>query len=341
MVQAQPLSSETPPSNLFETAVRVAGPDSLMAGKTPIHLWGVDSTGATDPLLKLKARTALANAIGNHPVQCEIKNRTSDRIEAQCINRDDLDLGLFMLEEGYVSVDRSVVYGSPFEEAYISAESHAQDKNLGLWRNGVGAEAEENQSQNGNLMMGLGFSLFLCVIAAFAFLSIVIMRGFRHVIQAQNDNLDMMKRERRLRDKERSIIASMIETEMKANKSKIEAYLAVYEEMLLSLKNAGDSPRYRKTGDIIQKQPLLSRSVFDRNTDKLDILGRTLSSELIHFYARIKTNPEYVNIEPDMGLKEAEGILESVLEKTRRLNEIADQLIDNFEKSGVTAEPEE
>lgn len=147
----------------------------------------------------------------------------------------------------------------------------------------------------------------------------------------------MMAKERKLREKERNIIAVMVDSEIKANKAKIEAYLVVYEEMLKALKDPDRPPKYKKAGDIVQKQPALDRSVFDRNTDKLDLLGRDLASEMIHFYARIKSSPEYENLEPDMELEQVTAIVEDVVKRGGRLNELAEKLLGSIESSGLTS----
>ncbi len=330
-----PAVVKAPQSKIFEAVVRATGPVSLMAGSsTPVSLWGVDDIEASDATFKLKARTALDNAIGASKVECEIKKRKGKEIFAQCVNKNDLDLGLFMIQKGYAVVDRAHVYGTVFEDAYVQAEMRAQDKKLGIWSSsaqggGLGS------LEGGIVMIAFGFALFLCVIVAFATLSIIIMRGFQKVIDAQNDNIEMVGKERKLREKERRIVAVMLDSELKANKAKIEAYLVVYDEVLTSLNDTSREPRYKVSGDMVQKQPALDRSVFDRNTDKLDIFGERLSSELIHFYARIKSTPDFTNLEPEMDLEDAVKIVETALDGARRMNKLADHLIEAFSRSDV------
>ncbi|MEZ5919531.1 MAG: hypothetical protein R3D66_06470 [Alphaproteobacteria bacterium] len=129
----------------------------------------------------------------------------------------------------------------------------------------------------------------------------------------------------------------MLDSELKSNKAKIEAYLVVYREMLQALENPERTPKYKKAGDIVQRQPALDRVVFDRNTDKLDILGDRLSSEIIHFYARIKSKPDYINIEPDMALEEVTGIVQKAIQNAERMNKIAENLIDLFSEGGLAS----
>jgi hypothetical protein len=315
----------------FESTMRASDAASLVAGKTLVALWGVQKIEGMDAPFLVAARSALDNAVGSQKVRCELKSRDEKQLLAQCTNASDMDLGLFMLQQGYVTADRSVVYGTVFEGPYIQAETQAESQGLGIWAKGKDGPKGGGDNE---LMFVLGFVLFLCIIATFAVLSILMMRGFQKVVDAQHDNMDMITRERALRDKEREIFAMMLDSEIKSNKSKIEAYLVVYDEMMKALKDETRTPKYKKVGDVVQSQPALDRAIFDRNTDKLDILGDRLSSEVIHFYARIKTSPDYINLEAAMPLEEAQAIVDKGLKGAERLNKIADRLIDLFSQGG-------
>lgn len=322
-------------SKSFETKMRAVDAVTLVAGKVKVVLWGVRSVNGMPVLLAEKSRVKLDDAIGNNPVQCELKKRFENHLLAQCVNSSDQDLGLLMLQNGYASVDHANIYGSVFEQPYLQAQKEAQDDERGIWK----AEMDAAQGGfNASWIMVMAVLLLFSVIAAFGVLSIIIMRGFQKVIDAQNKNIDMLGRERQIKNKERAVVASMLDSEIKANKSKIEAYLTVYEEMLSDMKNPQRQPKYKKTGDIVQTQPALDRAVFDRNTDKLEALGDKLSSEVIHFYARIKTKPDYINLEPDTPLEEATAMVGKGIENAKRMNKIADALIDAFDHGGLSAE---
>ena len=326
-----------PANNMFEATMRAADSTTLIAGNQNVHLWGLEEVTAAPPLFKLKARTALTNTIGNGKVQCEIKTRKSaSDLWAQCINNQDLDLGLFMIQNGYAIVDRAIVYNSVFEDAYIQAEMKAQEQALGIW--GLSVEGS-NKSDTFDKGMMVGLILFICVLAAFGVLSLLIMRGFKRVVDAQNDTIQALIKERRLRMQERRIVASMLEAEMKTNKSKIEAYIVVYEEMLRALRNTQKTPSYQKAGDIVQVQPALSRTIFDRNADKLDILGQDLAGNLIHFYARVKSAPDYQNLEPESPLDEAIRIVQNAIRNSQKLNKRADELLASFETTNSSGDP--
>jgi len=331
-VQAQDNNGGKP--KVFDTKVRVIDSASMFAGKAEVKIWGIHHLDNLPILLAEKGRVALDNAIGNKAVQCELKKRFDDYLLAQCVTSVDQALGLLMLQAGYVSVDRSDVYDSVFEEPYLQAEKDAQARGIGIWASEAGGKSNDTI---GTRFFVLAIILSIVILAAFGALSIIIMRGFEKVIDAQNLNIDLVGRERILKNKERTVVASMLDSEIKANKSKIEAYLVVYEEMLADIKNPQRQPKYKKAGDILQSQPALDRSVFDRNTDKLDILGDQLSSQVIHFYARIKTKPDYINLEPDMPIDEAMSLVERGINNAKRMNKVADGLIDLFDDSGLSS----
>ncbi len=323
----------------FEAKARAADGVTLVAGKTTIRLWAVEKVNVQSAAFDLKARAALSNALGSSGrAVCQTKGQEGDVLLAQCNSSQDQDLGLFMIQQGFATVDRTAVYGTVFEDAYVQAEMQAQDRGLGVWGQDTHSGGGDSGQGDGVYMVSFGFILFLCVVAAFSILSIVIMRGFQKVSDAQNRNVEMMTRERKLRDKERGVVAVMLDSELKANKAKIEAYCVVYEEMLKSLREPSRAPKYKKSGDIIQKQPALARSVFDRNTDKLDMMGAQVSSELVHFYARIKSNPEYVTLEPTTPLEEAVSITENALKGARKLDNLLSRLLHAFAESGVVSE---
>jgi len=328
-------ASDSSKPRIFSAQMRAVDAGSMVAGKTKIVLWGVRSLDNLPVMLAEKGRIALDDAIGNAEVQCELKARFEDYLLSQCVNDQDQDLGLMMLQEGFVSVDRGLVYNSIFEEPYLQAEKMAKKKEVGIW---TSDQVAEQNSLDGSWLITLAVILFVVILTAFGVLSLIIMRGFQKVIDAQNRNIDILGRERQLKNKERAVVASMLDSEIKANKSKIEAYLVVYEEMLSDMRNPHRQPKYKKAGDIVQTQPALERAVFDRNTDKLDILGDRLSSEVIHFYARIKTKPDYLNLEPDMSLEEATALVENGIQSAKRMDKIADQLIDSFDDGGLSSD---
>lgn len=174
---------------------RAAEADALVSGKYLVRLWGIDAFEGNSALFKLKSRTALDNKIGNKPVQCSVISRDSNELTAQCVNANEEDLSLYMLQQGYVSVDRGSVYGSLFEAPYLQAESQAQAMKRGIWA-GTPEEARINTPPLGQgIVVGVAALLFMLVLALGG-ISVFIMRGFRNVVDVQNQSIDLATRER-------------------------------------------------------------------------------------------------------------------------------------------------
>ena len=73
----------------------------------------------------------LEKKIAGQAVTCTVKSFIGDQItggnaKAQCVNYAEEDLSLFLLQQGYVSVNRTEIYGSLYEAPYIQAELQAQ-----------------------------------------------------------------------------------------------------------------------------------------------------------------------------------------------------------------------
>ena len=245
-----------------------------------------------------------------------------------------------MLQKGYVTADRSTIYGSVYEEPYLKAENAAQARGYGVWAVGDGYSSASGGKQTKSFMLGT-FFLVAVFILALIVLGFFVMRGFGRVIDVQNRTLDLAIRERSLKEKEKLVVASMIYSEIKENKSKIEAYLVVYEEMLREISDETKAFAYQKTGEVIQKQPALGRVVFDANTDKVDLFGEELASNLVHYYARIKTNPDYIEIAPDASVKEVQGIMLTVVANAKKIDGISVALLEKISNYDALKEKEE
>lgn len=298
----------------------------LISGKTKIILWGIEKINTNTAVFNLKARKGLENRIGEASILCTIKAKSKNYINAQCINKDEEDLSLFLLQQGLVSADRTTIHGTLYEDPYLQAEQEAQDNRRGVWSEEYGYMSAAGDKQSKNFMLG-AFLLVAVFIMALIVLGFFVMRGFGRVIDVQSRSLDLAIKERSLKDKEKMVIASMINSEVSENKAKIEAYLMIYEEVLREFVDDDMSAKYMRTGEVVQKQPSLSRAVFDGNTSKLDLFGSELSSSMIHYYARIKTNPDYVEITPETPYAEAKEIVTAAVDNARKLDDIADSLL--------------
>ena len=167
-------------------------------------------------------------------------------------------------------------------------------------------------------------------------LTIVIVIMTQKLVNSHERTANAITKDKKLKERERYIVASLLDAEIKANKSKIEAFLSIYQEMMNSLSDetAGE-PKYKTAGDMVQEQPQLTRTVFDANVKKLEVLGHRVASDMSHFYARIKTNPDYHNLEPSTPIEEARQIVKSAVENAQLLNEKAELLIDAIHRQGL------
>ena len=315
--------------------VRVIDSTTLIAKDMTLSLWGIEKIRVEQAVFGLKARSVLERKIGHKPVLCHIKNKkTGHTVKAQCRNSAKEDLSLFLLQQGYASADRAEIYGSIYEKPYLEAERQAQANEKGAWKNERTTIPYYADEESKNFLM-LAFFLIAALVLALGMAGFYIMRGFKRVVALQNRSIDLAARERALKNRERHVIASIIYTEITSNKAKIEAYLTVYEEVLQEFNNPDEIPKYKKTGDIIQKQPHLDRVVFDGNTHKLDLFDPRLSSDIIHYYARIKTTPDYVEVTPDMPQEKVWEILEKVVARARKLDRISDKIMKKFTETSL------
>jgi len=318
--------------------VTVKDVNILVSKGTEIILWGIEKVSPNKTIFNLKARSKLENKIGSNPVLCTIKSEDVDSVKAQCINQAEEDLSLFLLQNGFVSADRAEIQGSIFEKPYLEAEKQAQENNKGIWAMSDDSSSPADR-QGKNFMIGAIF-LMLVFVLALGVLGFFLARGFKRVVDVQNQSLDLAIKERSLKGKEKLIVASMIKSEIIENKAKIEAYLVIYEEMLNDFSSVEGASKFQKTGEIIQKQPALSRSVFDGNTDKLDLFGSAVSSQVIHYYARIKSSPDYIEINPDTPVLEVKEIIASAVSNAKKLYEISDNLLQRFLDNALVKELE-
>lgn len=304
-------------------------------GNIRIYLWGIEPIDLDDPIFKLKARSALSEKIGGGKISCVLKSEKVEFVLAQCVNDKNEDLSLYMIQQGYVTALRSAVYGTLFEKPYLSAEEEAQRLGLGIWASENGARNTSGESGFSKEFFLIAVLFFIVGVMGLGYISFHIMKGFRRVVDVQNKSIDLAIRERHIKDKERFVIAAMLDSEVRENKNKIDAYLIVYEEVLNDLMDSSRTPKYKKSGDIIQRQPSLGRSVFDGNTDRLDLMGQYLASDLIHYYARIKTVPDFVEVSPDTPIEDVLKLVRSAIDQAQKLNHLSVDLTQKFVSSGI------
>lgn len=318
--------------------VTVVDETFMQAGDVGLSLWGVDKISNKTMLINLKARKALDGIIGDLPITCDVLGGDETKLIAQCTNSQNQDLSLFLLQQGYVHVDRAAVKGTIYEKPYVEAENVAFQNKRGVWEKDVQELLEDNQKSERyfailTFVVITVFTLILCIIG------LLVVRRFAGVIDVQNKTIDFAEKERELKKREKEVLASMIFSEIRENKDKIDAYVLIYEEGLKSLQDETKTPDYQiMGGDTFQKQPSLSRGVFDGNTHKLDLLGSQFASDLIHYYARIKTVPDYEEIKADENLQKVQDLFKTSIDSAEKLREMSIALSASFVEQGLVGE---
>ncbi len=289
-----------------------------------VALWGVKTPEGMDMAAHLRAREAL-NAIirDNAPLVCDAMAGTH---AVYCKTAQNMDVGLALVQNGVVVVDRQAVRFSALNTIYTQSEDAAKRGYVGIWA----ALAQKSFAQEGALsfvMFVIG-GLWVTVIVA-AGLMWRTMQNTQRLVESWCLRL---AREEDLHTQERSILATMLETELRANKTKAEAFLIMYNGQLEKLRNADiGSATYRRAGDVVYAGPALQRVIFDKVADRVNLLGPAEARALIAFYKGLPPKPEYTTLTPTMPVAEAETILEAAITQGRAINMRLDNLIKMLE----------
>ncbi len=332
----------------FASSAMPTGPKNLLTDKYKVELWGIKAPEYDGFPLQLTTRKLLDELLYNSAVRCSVVSWRGDQALARCLNDGEVDLSLALLQEGYMISDREVIYNTVFAEPYFKAEEAAQKQNKGVWAYSSGGGGVSSPASLSGVMP-LVAAVIGSSLAGFAILAFVCARGFKGIHALHKNQLAMLlSREENLREREKFVVASMLEAEISANKVKIEAFLVIYEEMLRNLKDPAKQQKYRLTGEIIQEQPRLVRSVYDGNVERMDLLGAQLASDIARYYSRINPNPGYITLEPDYPLEDAIYRVERVISEVTALVAPADRLISALQvilrdkkKKGLVSAPGE
>ncbi len=286
-----------------------------------IRLWGIQPASTSETQLDLRALNLLQNMIGNGNVNCKIMTATDvTKPTARCSTAGGEDLSLKLLEQGLVIRDRRALYGSVFASSYQEAEDLARRNENGIWAfvdtqdKGMIADILEDEEK----LAMTAISLILLPFMAMLILGFIVVRSISRLERHQSSQANThYAKERDLYNKEKKLILQKVETELLENKSRVEAFLTVYQEMLSSIKDAENTPQYQRSGDTVSLQPNFSRIIFNENVSKLSSLDMKLSSELNQFYRDLGDEPEYVELDPSTPREDAIGMVDKIVSKAR------------------------
>lgn len=311
-------------NSFFELRGRAASITEIKAGNQTIELWGLEKMDSIPTILRLEGRELLSSMIDNAALKCQRISQSHNNIRAQCANQSDLDLGVALIQNGFATADRAEIFGTLFEDPYIEAEQLAQKNQLGLWK----SKDQSSVFKENMLLIIAGLNSAILLFLIFAFF--IQKRALDILQENQIDAMQHIVQKSDLKTQEKTLTTTMIKAEIEANKSKIEAYLTIYEEMLAGLKDESMTPKYQKSGDMVQLQPGLERAVFDANTDKLGLLSSELTRDIVHLYAQVQTTPDYKNLEPNTPLEEATKIIETSVINSKKLMAEIDVVLDQL-----------
>ncbi len=327
---------------------------TLAGGGMVINLWGVQPATGPNTLENNRARLAIDDLMGEDAVKCTpmIMPQGGAPLRAQCLNGQERDISLMLIQSGFVSVNRRDVMGSALAPAYITAERKARIAQAGIWGSGSAASTAPSMAAQSGNNMGIPGDVPLWVVAGalllvpligFLIVGWIMHAGFRQLISLQKHQLaGTQKRERQLKEREKYVIASALEGEINTNRAKLDAFLVIYEELLKSLRDPSKKPKYQRAGDIIHEKPALSRTVYDAHIDKIVLLGPQIASELSSLYAMIDPSPDYRTLEPEVPIEKARDTVDRILRNATKIADPMDRAIAALgiimrDKRGITA----
>lgn len=309
-------------SQSFTVPATAVNADTLKTPEGEVHLWGVEALEISGTSVAVLARTLMDDLIGGNPVRCRVRQRKGDRIFAQCLNAEESDLALLMLQNGYAVVDRSAVRDTVQESVYRPAENRARQMRKGAWA--FASPASQNlkdvMGQYMQLMIygmgGLGAVLLLMLLI----IAWVLNAGVRGISRQQEElRRDMARRQEAATRRERSLVASAIESELKTNRDRIEAFILIYGDMLKTLKDRNRRPKYMDSGEVIHRYPALSRAAFDANRDRMDALDENLMQKIAAHYAHVRAETDYFTLEPHTPREQAIHVTENAIKEAENL----------------------
>lgn len=317
----------------FSGEATATSAQSLNVKGQEIALWGVDSAAPLSTPLGVQGRAFLDEIIAGGAVRCFMMSET----HARCLNGSERDLGLMLLNSGYVAVNRQQITGNDLAAAYLGAERQARSNHAGLWASDsapIAGRAAEAAAASTFTQLSGGMPLWMILailtgvpLLGLLILGIVLRSGQNQFIMLQRYQLaGTQKRERQLKEREKYVIASALENEIMTNRAKLDAFLVVYEELLKSLRDTGKQPKYQRAGDIIHDKPAMSRTVYDAQIDKLDVLGPQLAAEVSALYGMLTANPDYRTLEPEVPIEKAREVIDRIVRNAEKLIEPMDKV---------------
>jgi len=312
--------------------MRAVDPITLRAEGISIRLWGIKPAQSGETPLELRALDLMDALIQEQQVNCKIEGGNIPELIGRCTVQSSQDLALELLTQGFVVVDRHQTYNTVFATNYAKAEEAARAAGNGVWA--FVKQAEEGTDTLPTWMQSeilLPLVLFSGPLLGLLVVAFVLRHFMTNFSAAQASEIRQAEhKEAMLQTRERQVLVSTLEGELAENKNKIEAFLVIYGDMLRSLQDSTEMPKYQQVGDIVQKHPSFSKTVFEANVPKLNLLDMKLAGHVSKLYASLPKEQEYINLDQNVPLGTAVKLVEKVLNDAEVLLDPINQVLDEL-----------
>jgi len=316
----------------IERPMVVLDTTTLYADGLRISLWGIKTARSLETMLELQALKLIDKLIDGEMVRCRVMTWDTKEPKARCTVHTNEDIGLVLLQNGYAVIDRHQTHNSVFASAYFEAQRMGQEKRAGVWALMPDTNNKDDPmpswlkpyfSSYAPLSLAVGPFLGLLI------LSVVVSRGFRR-IKVEQETGDARAKEKDLLLREKALLAVSLEHELQDNKSKVEAFLSVYNEKLKILRDPSIENKYQQSGDMIGSAPVLNKTCFEDNADNLSVFGMRMSAEIAKVYGYLDSDPPYINLDVTMELSEAIKTVDQVVAHAQSLIPHIDYVLDRL-----------
>lgn len=316
----------------IQRPMRAVDPVTLRAEGLYIRLWGIQPAKAADTPLELRAMELIDALIQEGQVNCRLEGGQIPDLIGRCTVQSGQDLALELLGNGYAVVDRRQTYNTVFASNYQKAEEQARAMKRGAWSLIDRQEVQLPKWLQSDVMAPL--VIFGGMLLGFLLNALLMLRFMGRYAQTQSsENLQVERKEALLQSRERQVLLTTLEGELAENKNKIDAFIVIYSDLLASLNDPAQTPKYQQVGDIVQKHPSYSKTVFEANVGKLSLLDIKLAGHLSKLYSAMPKEQEYINLDQNVPLETAVKLVEMVVQDAQQLLEPINHVIKELQEA--------
>ena len=313
--------------------MRALTPLTLRYNNATILLWGLRPAGAPGSLTEAKALELMDALVQDQQMTCRVVSGASNRYIARCGTQEVQDLGVELIGAGYAFADRAQTDGTVFASVYEKAQETARVQKNGIWLLEDVQKSALPAWLQPYLSVLLPLGLIFGPLGGLLVVAFVMRHWLKNMADQQaHESARNAQKEERLMNRERQVLITTLEAELIENKNKIEAFMAIYGDMLSDMKGSS-RPRYMDSGDIVQKLPAYSKTLCESNVSKLSLLDMKLAGQLSNFYVTMSKDNEYINLEPDLPVETAVKLIEKVMQDTNELLPELDATIAQLESA--------